>query len=84
VYSGRKRVGEYLVKLTRNIDSHPEIERVIDAGDVVVMIGRTRGTVRATGAPFDVPFAHVWQIRSGRAARLNAYLDHPTMLAALP
>ena len=83
VYTGQQRVGQYLVKLTNAIDSHVSVEHTIDAGDVVVIVGRARGTVRATGTPFDVPCVHVWQMRGNRAARFSAYIDHPTMLAAL-
>jgi ketosteroid isomerase-like protein len=48
-----------------------------------VQIGRTAGTVVATGAPFDVAETHVWTVRDGRAVRFRAYVDTPAMLDAL-
>jgi ketosteroid isomerase-like protein len=48
-----------------------------------VSIGRTQGTVRANGKRFDVPLAHVWQIKDGLIVRFTPYIDNPTMLAAL-
>jgi hypothetical protein len=48
-----------------------------------VQVGRTRGTVRANGAAFDVPEVHVWTVAGGRVRRFEAYLDTPAMLAAL-
>jgi hypothetical protein len=39
--------------------------------------------VNATGAAFDVPFAHVWTVAGGKATRVRYCIDNPTMLAAL-
>jgi ketosteroid isomerase-like protein len=39
--------------------------------------------VRANGAPFDVPEAHVWELRDGKVVRFTVYIDTPAMLAAL-
>lgn len=60
-----------------------EIERVYEAGDHVVQIGRTRGTVNATGVEFDVAEAHIWEVRDGKAISMRAYIDTPAMLQAL-
>lgn len=58
------------------IQSRVEVERFIDAGEHVVVIGRTHGTVRATGSAFDVPVAHVWEVRGGRLLRFQPYIDN--------
>lgn len=52
---------------------HPE--RFIDAGDIVVVEGRYRGTMKATGTPIDAQFAHVWQLRDGKIVRFQQYTD---------
>jgi uncharacterized protein len=83
VYQGQDKVREYFKCLTQHISSSVLIDRLIDAGDHVVAIARTRGTVVATGRSFDVPAVHVWHIRSGKIARFVPYLDNPTMQAAL-
>src|SRR5919108_6231888 len=37
----------------------------IDGGDVVVVLGRLRGRVIATGREFEVHFAHAWTLSDG-------------------
>ena len=70
-------------KLRAHIDSRVSVERFIEAGDAVAVIGRTRGTALATGRPVDVPIAHVWTLADGRASRWEVYIDTPAMLEAL-
>jgi ketosteroid isomerase-like protein len=41
------------------------------------------GTVRANGKKFDVPLAHVWGFKEGRAVKFMPFIDNPTMLAVL-
>ena len=82
-YHGHDGMLRFFATLTTTITSAVTVERFIDAGDHVVAVGRTRGTVNATGAPFDVPFAHVWTIAGGAATRVRYCIDNPAMLAAL-
>ena len=82
-YRGMDGAQASLGKLLAHVDSRVEIEEVITAGDHVVVIGRTRGTVRETGASFDVRAVHVWTVASARIRRFEAYIDTPGMLAAL-
>lgn len=82
-YVGHSEAAAFFGNLVRTITSTVTLERFIDAGDHVVAIGRTRGTVNATGKEFDVPVAHVWTIRDGLVTRVEYYIDDPTMLAAL-
>ena len=48
---------------------------VIGLGDDVVVLGRYTARAKATGAPLDVPFAHVWRFRNGRAVRFHQFTD---------
>ena len=83
-YTGHEGLGRFLAALTGHLDSRPEIERLFADGDGhVVQVGRTRGTVRATGAGFDVAEVHLWTVRDGLVQRFEAYLDAPAMRAAL-
>jgi hypothetical protein len=59
------------------------MERFLEAGDHVVAIGRTQGKVRKNGKTFDVPLAHVWEIRDGMAVGFRPFIDHVTMREAL-
>lgn len=59
------------------------VEEFIDAGDKVIVIGRTRGRVRATGVQFNIRAVHVWRVKDGRGIRFEANVDTPKMLEAL-
>jgi ketosteroid isomerase-like protein len=39
--------------------------------------------VNSNGAGYRVPIVHLWQVRGGKIARAEFYVDHPRMLAAL-
>jgi ketosteroid isomerase-like protein len=82
-YVGLDGFAEFFGKLTGTITSSVEVEDIYEAGDHVVQIGFTRGTVNATGVAFDVREAHVWEVRDGKAVSFRAYIDTPAMLAAL-
>lgn len=70
-------------RIAQLTDATPEPAAFIPAGDDVVVVGRLRGTARATGRPLDLDFAHVVTVRGGRFVRFAAYIDTPAMLAAL-
>jgi ketosteroid isomerase-like protein len=82
-YEGHAGAAAFFGTLIGAITSAVTFERFIDAGDQVIAIGRTRGTVNATGAAFDVPVAHVWTVHEGLITRVEYYIDDPTMLRAL-
>lgn len=82
-YEGHDGARAFFAKLGGAIRSTPVVERLVDAGDRVVAIGRTQGT-SVGGEAFDVPFAHVWELRDGLVASARFYIDNPTMLAARP
>lgn len=50
-------------------------EEFLDAGDTIVVLGRYRGTCRATGRTLDAQLAHVWRVEDGRAVRFQQYTD---------
>lgn len=54
----------------------------IGHGDVVVVLGETRGTARSTGRSFATPFAHVWRLQAGRVVGWRAILDTGAVRAA--
>ena len=83
-YQGHEGLGRFLTALTGHIESRPEVERLVaDGAGHVVQVGRTRGTVRASGAAFDVAEVHLWTVRDGLVQRFEAYLDTAAMTAAL-
>ena len=83
-HTGPQGLVSFLGTLTSHVASTPVTERLFaDGAGRVVQVGRTRGTVRANGAAFDVPEVHVWTVAGGRVRRLEVYLDTPAMRAAL-
>ncbi|HWW01134.1 MAG TPA: nuclear transport factor 2 family protein [Candidatus Acidoferrum sp.] len=83
VYRGHEGVRRLLSAVAQYLDSRVLIERLVDAGDKVVAVGRTVGKARATQLEFDVPLVHVWTFHNGLVTRFESYIDNPTMLAVL-
>lgn len=50
-------------------------DEFIDGGDTVVVLGKYRGTYKATGKSFQANFAHVWKVREGKAVKFVQYVD---------
>ena len=82
-YNGHDGARQFFGKLGSHINSTLAIERMIDSGDHVAAIGWTEGTVNATGVAYRVPISHLWQVRDGLIVRVQFFIDHPAMLAAL-
>ena len=82
-FVGHDGLANFALALTGTIDSAVTTEAMFTADGDVVQVGRTRGTVRATGAAFDIPEVHRWTIRNGKAVAAHFSIDTPTMLAAL-
>jgi ketosteroid isomerase-like protein len=76
-YSGpqavAERVFQRIITDIENFSVNPE--RFIDGGDTVVVEGRYRGKMKATGTPLNAQFAHVMQLRDGRVVRFQQYTD---------
>ncbi len=51
------------------------VSEVIEAGDRVVAFGRFTGRHKATGAPLDAQFAHVWKLDDGKVVQFQQYTD---------
>ena len=80
---GHEGFTTFALTLAKTIDSAVTVEAVFAADGDVFQYGRTRGTVRATGAVFDIPEVHRWTIRDGKAVAAHFAIDTPAMLEAL-
>jgi len=80
---GHDGLATFALALTGTIDSAVEMEAVFSADGDVIQMGRTRGTMRANGTPFDLPEVHRWTIRDGRAVAAHFAIDTPAMLESL-
>ena len=74
---------EFGLALTGAIDSAVATDAVFEADGEVIQMGRTKGTVRATGAAFDIAEVHRWTVRDGKAVAAHFAIDTPAMLAVL-
>ena len=83
VFQGLDEAKVFFGMVSTYIDSHVAIERIIDGGDRIAVIGRTHGIIKGTGAPFDAPIMHLWAFEDALAVRLEIVLDVAVMQAAL-
>lgn len=82
-HEGHDGVVLFAAALTGAIDSAVTHEMLFAADDEVIQVGRTKGTVVATGVAFDIPEVHHWTIRDGKAVKAHFAIDTPAMLAVL-
>ena len=73
----------FLADLLGHLDPHLETDALFDAGEHVVQVGHTTGTVHASGARFHAREVHVWRLRDGLLASYRVYVDVPAIRAAL-
>ncbi len=59
------------------------LEDLVDVGDQVVSIFRTRGKSAQSGLPFEHEWAYVWRFRNGRVVEWRAYFEKDEALAAV-
>jgi ketosteroid isomerase-like protein len=59
-----------------------EAEEIVDRDDLVVAVGRIKGTGSGSGAETEVPIAFVSRFRHGLVVRVEEYLDLEEALEA--
>lgn len=76
-YGGTQAVAEGVFKrYVSDVENFVAVpEYFIESGDTVVVEGRYRGKVKATGTPVDAQFAHVWRLRDGKVVHFQQYTD---------
>jgi hypothetical protein len=82
-HAGHDGFATFGLALRGAIDSAVTTDAVFAADDEVIQCGRTKGTVVATGAPFDIPEVHRWRIVDGKAVAAHFAIDTAAMLDAL-
>jgi uncharacterized protein len=82
-FSGHDGLASFALALTGTIDSAVTMLGLFAADDEVVQMGRTKGTVVATGVPFDIPEVHRWTVRDGKAVAAHFAIDTEAMLRVL-
>jgi hypothetical protein len=82
-HQGLDGVATFGALLGGTIHSVVTSDELFETGDRVIQYGRSRGTVLANGATFDMPEVHVWTLRDGKVTAAEFYIDTPAMLRAL-
>ena len=83
-WRGHDGLGEFALTLVGAIDSQVHMDAIYESDvDHVVQFGRTVGTTREHGTPFDVHEMHLWRLRDGLVAEAHFAIDTERMLAAL-
>jgi ketosteroid isomerase-like protein len=82
-YEGLDGVATFGLALGGTVDSVVTSDGLFEAGDRVIQFGRSRGTVVANGAVFDMPEVHVWTLCNGMVTTAEFYTDSLAMLDAL-
>jgi uncharacterized protein len=60
-----------------------EAEEYVDAGEQVVVVGRSYGTARGSKMQLDQRFAYVWTVGDGKLASVEVYADRLEALKAV-
>jgi ketosteroid isomerase-like protein len=60
-----------------------DIERVVDQGDDVVVLGQMHGHIHGPGIQVDSPHGEIWSFRDGRVSRMRWVNSHREALEAI-
>lgn len=52
-----------------------DFERVIDDGDMIIVLATYRGTYKPTDNQVEEPVAHVWSLDGGKITQFQQYID---------
>jgi ketosteroid isomerase-like protein len=82
-YVGRVGFMEWLGEwLTAFEDSQFVVDRVLDRGTEVLVLGRDGGCAKVSGVPVENHFGHLWSFRDGEATRMLYFNDWSKALEA--
>jgi ketosteroid isomerase-like protein len=83
-WAGHEGLAEFALTLVGAIDSQVHTEAIYASdAEHVVQFGRTAGSTRDGGTPFDVHEMHLWRLRGGQVVEAHFAIDSERMLAAL-
>jgi ketosteroid isomerase-like protein len=85
VYHGYDGISRYLASIYAAFEDYrAEPERLLDAGERVLVLAIERGRGKFSGAPVEIRHtAHIWTLRDRRAVRLDVNWDRNEALEAV-
>ncbi|HEV7370484.1 nuclear transport factor 2 family protein [Arenibaculum sp.] len=82
-WRGRDEVARWMRLVADALDDFSLVPRqFIVEEDTVVVLGRERARVAATGRPYETDFAHVVRVKGGRIVSFRGFHDTAAVLAA--
>lgn len=60
-----------------------DVNEILDARDVIVVLGYYSGQTKLTGVTFTSPFAHIWKLTDGKIVQFRQYVDTVLIKQAL-
>jgi ketosteroid isomerase-like protein len=83
-YHGRDAIRRFLESFLESWDEFSQsVETLVDAGDRVAVVLRSRARGKGSGVEVQGRYAHVWTMREGSGVRVDTYEDVDTALASL-
>jgi ketosteroid isomerase-like protein len=83
-YEGVERIRTFLEQFMESWeDFHQEIEEREVRGPCLLLFIHLEARGQGSGIAVDSRYAHLWQVRAGKGARVDAYYDRAQALAAL-
>jgi hypothetical protein len=87
-WSGRRKsreeVGQFFTEIVSNADVELfEPQQFVAQGDQVVVFGRERLRLKATGKAYDADWAHKWTILDGKVVAWREYTDTAAVVEAV-
>ncbi|MBM3577486.1 MAG: nuclear transport factor 2 family protein [Alphaproteobacteria bacterium] len=87
-WSGRRKgvagTAYFFKSLSENLDFEIfEPRDFFDAGDTVIVIGRTRARLKSNGGVFDCAWAHVFTVKNGKLSRFREFYDTAAVVGAI-
>lgn len=82
-FVGPAELGRFAAGVRSHVASEVSIDHMVAAYPRIAAIGRTQGTVLATGRPFSLSLVHLSTVDAGWLAAIEVLVDVPAMLAAL-
>jgi ketosteroid isomerase-like protein len=82
-YVGISEAEMLFEKLSVYLNNRPVVERVIDGGNRIPVIGQSSVTIQKTGRVVEIPFMHLWEFKDGLAIRVDIVYDISLMREAL-
>lgn len=82
-FHGREAVGEFFQGIGEHWENlDVETEDVVSGGEIVVVLVKAHGRLRATGEDLGYSAAHAWTVRDGTPVRFDEYVNAPATMPA--